>query len=1063
VLTRVRLPEKPGAEDSAPHYALEADGAFRIDGYDFAPGFCSFLPGIAGPDGAPLWCLYVNRAQGVVSFGVQDKDHAIAEYLPATWAYQLVGVQGFRTFCKIDGAFYEPFRAGVANGSSLLRSLRIRMDSLELSETGAPHGLAFTVRYFSPVSQPLGTLVRQLTVTNVSTMPRRLNVLDGLPFVVPAGLTDPGLKTLRHIHEAYASVRLACDHVPYYTAKVAAHDEAEVVRLDGGNFYAAWLARRDEFHPLQPLVDPHLVFGAAQDLITPRNFIGRDALDRDAQVWENRMPCALVPFQAVLEPHESVELFAIAGYTPNERLLADFLPRFAQRAAFGMAANDSRRLIDEVVTPATTISSQPALNAYAQQNYLDNILRGGVPRMLPSTGGPTPLYLYARRHGDLERDYNHFVVPAHPLSSGAGNYRDICQNRRDDVWFYPDVQDHEIGMFLALLQVDGYNPLAIEGYRWRLAAGVAAGQLCTATDEAARAEFCRLVQHGFQPGELLQWATLNGIDNKERMPWLSNVLAHCDRTLVAHGHAGGYWIDHWTYVTDLLEAFASVYPDQVERSLVGVADIGWFDEGAYVAPRAEKYTERAGGPLQIHAVADGRPAPQPLPPVTKFAKLCALIAIKAVSFDYACRGIEMEAGRPSWNDSLNGLPGLFGSSTCEAAELGRLCAWLRRHLPQAPDTALPSEVADFVEQVVTNLGLAEYSWDHATTLREQFRARVSDRISGQERTVPGSVLNQLLAGAERRARAAMNKSVDPQSGLVHTYYVNQPELSSQDPSISLAERIRSFKAQPLPLFLEGQVHWLRLQDRPDAAQTIYRAVRASPLFDSALQMYKLNECLAACPPEIGRARTFTRGWFENESIWLHMSYKYLLELLRAGLYTEFFADAQTMLVPFMDPQVYGRSILENSSFLASSANPDVHTRGRGFIARLSGSTAEFIHIWLLLTLGPAPFYLENEQLHFRLRPILPGAWFTVAPTQLRDPRGVLDIPQNCFACRLLGTMMLVYHNESRGDTFGPSGVRPVRYQLDGGDAYDGRGLGSDLAARVRARECRRLDVWLAPD
>jgi len=35
-------------------------------------------------------------------------------------------------------------------------------------------------------------------------------------------------------------------------------------------------------------------------------------------------------------------------------------------------------------------------------------------------------------------------------------------------------------------------------------------------------------------------------------------------------------------------------------------------------------------------------------------------------------GIEMEAGKPGWYDALNGLPGLFGSSVGETAELIRL-------------------------------------------------------------------------------------------------------------------------------------------------------------------------------------------------------------------------------------------------------------------------------------------------------------------------------------------------------------------------------------------------------
>ena len=52
------------------------------------------------------------------------------------------------------------------------------------------------------------------------------------------------------------------------------------------------------------------------------------------------------------------------------------------------------------------------------------------------------------------------------------------------------------------------------------------------------------------------------------------------------------------------------------------------------------------------------------------------------------------------------------------------------------------------------------------------------------------------------------------------------------------------------------------------------------------------------PKDIGRARAFTPGWLENELIWLHMEYKYLLEVLRAGLYEHFFEDFKTSPDPF---------------------------------------------------------------------------------------------------------------------------------------------------------------------
>ena len=101
-------------------------------------------------------------------------------------------------------------------------------------------------------------------------------------------------------------------------------------------------------------------------------------------------------------------------------------------------------------------------------------------------------------------------------------------------------------------------------------------------------------------------------------------------------------------------------------------------------------------------------------------------------------------------------------------------------------------------------------------------------------------------------------------------------------------------------------------------------------------MFKVNAPLESQSHEIGRARAFTPGWLENESIWMHMSFKYLWELQKAGLYEAFFEALKNHLPPFMDPQVYGRSPLENSSFIVSSAHPDESLHGNGFVARLSG-------------------------------------------------------------------------------------------------------------------------------
>jgi hypothetical protein len=178
-------------------------------------------------------------------------------------------------------------------------------------------------------------------------------------------------------------------------------------------------------------------------------------------------------------------------------------------------------------------------------------------------------------------------------------------------------------------------------------------------------------------------------------------------------------------------------------------------------------------------------------------------------------------------------------------------------------------------------------------------------------------------------------------------------------------------------------------------------------------MYKVNAPFNGVPVEIGRAKVFTPGWLENESVWLHMEYKYMLEVLKAGMYEEFFADFKNVLVPFMKPQTYKRSILENSSFIASSAYPDKSSHGRGFVARLSGATAEFIDMWLYMTTGKKIFSLDKSgKLIFKLSPILPAWLFRTGK----------------FTFKLLGSIEVEYINNKKSDTYN-GGVKPVSYKL----------------------------------
>jgi hypothetical protein len=207
------------------------------------------------------------------------------------------------------------------------------------------------------------------------------------------------------------------------------------------------------------------------------------------------------------------------------------------------------------------------------------------------------------------------------------------------------------------------------------------------------------------------------------------------------------------------------------------------------------------------------------------------------------------------------------------------------------------------------------------------------------------------------------------------------------------------------------------------------------------------------PWEIGRCRAFTPGWLENESIWLHMEYKYLLELLRYGLHEEFYEDFKNILVPFLDPAQYGRSTLENSSFLVSSAFPDKKMHGNGFVARLSGSTAEFLNIWLLMNIGEKPFSLnKTKELTLKLSPALAG-WLFYA-----------DKKDHTYSFKFLSKIDVVYHNPKRENTFGKNGVAVKNISFKDKDGkpveINSDTIPAPYAKQIRSRQIIHIDAYL---
>ncbi|MCX5703140.1 MAG: hypothetical protein NT066_01385, partial [Candidatus Omnitrophica bacterium] len=459
--------------EKKPKYYLNAEGEFVVENYNFAKPFANFFPGIAGKYGIPMWVFYVNRAQAISSFGIKDKDHSIVEFFPANKSWQLVSALGFRTFIKISSGkktiFYEPFHNGLANaGFNIANSMRISSYGLKLEEDNLSLGLGVKIEYFNIPNDSYAGLARIVTIKNLSRRLKKINLLDGLPQIVPYGINNLFLKKLGRTIEAWMNIENIDKGVPFYKLDVDPTDRPEVIHIKEGNFYLGFdFDLNGKAKIIKPITDPGHIFGPNTDLSLPSQFLAtKGFFYPKKQVVKCKTPSAFLPIAITLAPREEKTFYAVVGCMRSLEELNASIARITAPGYLGKKAKENKDIIEGLQQDITTDSGSKEFNLYAKQTYLDNIIRGGYPITFNSPSAKntgTVFYLYSRKHGDLERDYNKFQIQPAYFSQGNGNYRDMNQNRRCDAWFNPDIKDENVISFFNLIQADGFNPLVVKG------------------------------------------------------------------------------------------------------------------------------------------------------------------------------------------------------------------------------------------------------------------------------------------------------------------------------------------------------------------------------------------------------------------------------------------------------------------------------------------------------------------------------------------------------------------------------------------------------------------------
>lgn len=999
---------------------------YIINDYQKQKPFSSFLSGIAGKMGKPLWAFYVNRGQAIASFGVRDKNGAIMEFYPANQSYMYTGINGFRTFIKVDGIIHEFFKESNNN-----QKMIINRHELSIEEVNNDLGISVKITYFTLPNMNYPGLVRSLSINNLTNNKKEVILLDGINQILPTGIDYGGLKAVGNLLQSWM-ISIDYDNFIYYKLTSSTGDEAEVSEHLSGNYYYAKSSNHKNF---RYIYDYKLIYKDDTSFSYPYGLLNEENLFEEAQVNINQVPSGFSLVKLTLK--DNYNLVSLIGNSDNEDILKDNL-KDLDINFFKKKRQENELIHNDLTNDIETETNFKLFDEYLKQSYFDNLLRGGTPLAYESLNGVVAYYLYSRKHGDLERDYNFFSLEPSYYSQGNGNFRDVLQNRRNDLLFTPEIKDFNIYYFFSLIQNDGYNPLSIEGLKFKYKG-----------KKSYNKNIDILLSSEFSIGDLVSLL----VDNNIPLTELDEIIS-LSEPLIMSNYGEGYWQDHFTYLYDLLESYLNIYPDLEKELLFERDNYLFFNSPIKVLNRDEKYVLSGEKIRQYGATLhlDNKnkwlvDKDNNLIKANLMGKLITLTINKYALLDPNNIGIMYEANKPGWNDAMNGLPGLFGSGFGETIELKKLTLFILEKLKKYSNESV------LLLKSTYNLALElinSSEYNYRLEKIEEYRSNLlkddsSLYVSSKKLINVYEMINEVLDESIKQA-----KLLDNLYPTYLTYQATNYKLIKKDDKELIGNYglplvlVDKFKVKPISTFLEAPARYLKRLAKKEEAKEIYESVKKSELYDKTLKFYKTSVDLTDESFEIGRIKAFQKGWLERESNFLHMTYKYLLGLISSGLYDEFYEELETNLTCYMDPNLYGRNPLENSSFIVPTNNPDKRKHGEGFFARLSGSNAEMISMWNHMFLGNNLFTLINDELTFKLEPKLHKSYFK----------------DNKVTTTLFKEIKITYYNPHSINTY--EGVISKYILKSDNNTYQVSGplIKGLLAKQIREKEIKIIDAYI---
>jgi len=276
--------------------------------------------------------------------------------------------------------------------------MSIAMSELSLTDDNPALGLTTKVDYFTIPGEGFAALARQVTFTNTGDIPQELEILDGMPALIPFGVDNGGLKAVGRTLEAWMQVFHLESGLPFFRLGATPGDTAEVHEIQAGHFSLGFTVCNGETSPLLPFVDPAIIFGANTSLSAPDLFLKQSfkTLQAAEQVTVGKTPCAFFGHTATLAPGESLSLYMLFGHVNGHENIAQSRDRLIFPAYFAQKRAENQALVNSLTDAVATRTGEPRFDAYVHQTFLDNVLRGGWPILLGDAQHPPPYHIYSR-------------------------------------------------------------------------------------------------------------------------------------------------------------------------------------------------------------------------------------------------------------------------------------------------------------------------------------------------------------------------------------------------------------------------------------------------------------------------------------------------------------------------------------------------------------------------------------------------------------------------------------------------------------------------------------------